>query len=90
MTGTIILHDSNPYIKNLEIQCFLQSWDGKWTVRWRDFYSEKQDVVFRRFSDAQIFKGKVTATARIVDLEQLACWGETVESMSAWWAEVYK
>ncbi len=86
----IILGEHHPFVKNFKVSVW-QTPDGMWRLKWRSFDSEKQDMDVRRFSDAQRLVGHITADARILsasDLEQLECWGETVESMTEWWGSL--
>lgn len=84
----IILSDSHPYMANLTVSVWEYP-NGDWIVKWRDFTSVKQDAVLSTFSQAQAYASRIREIARIVDLEQLECWDQTVQSMTEFWREVY-
>lgn len=51
--GDIVLAKNHPFIKNFSVDVF--PWQGKWSVRWRDLLTMKQDCEFNTEQEARDF-----------------------------------
>ena len=45
----------HPYFECVKPAVWQQTWNGKWTVRWRDFHTVKQDEEFHTEAEARAF-----------------------------------
>jgi hypothetical protein len=49
---TVTLLAGHPYFRLCTVSVWRQSWNGKWTVRWRDFHTMKRDVEFDSIAES--------------------------------------
>lgn len=76
----VVILAGHPFFKFAKPEIYQQSWDRRWTVRWRDFYSMKQDIEFDTKEEAEAFAAKVNQPPLTVDDE--AC--NLAESDAFW------
>lgn len=86
MSATVTILAGHPYFDCVKPSVWKQSWNGKWTVRWRDFYTVKQDAEFDTEAEARAFARRIvtppiTVKDRACDLAEChSFWREMKES----------
>jgi hypothetical protein len=80
MVETITILAGHPYFDLAEPEIWRQTWNGKWTVRWRDFHTMKQDVEFDTEQKARAFATSICRPPLVVSDEA----GDLADSDKFW------
>jgi hypothetical protein len=83
--ATLTILQNHPYFEAMTPSIWQQK-DGRWTVKWRDFQTMKQDMDFATQSEAIKFAANLTKGPKIVGDE----WTDPVDlyEANAFWCGV--
>jgi hypothetical protein len=81
----LLLTADHPFFEAARPAVFLQPWNNRWAVRWRDFYGVKQDEEFATVAEAMLFASSVNQPPMWVNDEDC---GFDLAEIGAFWRDV--